>query len=100
MKILDDSGKDYEVVDYIKNPPSEKELKSLAIKLGVAAKDFIRSTESIFAELDLQDHLDNDSMLLKHMSENPRLIERPIVIKGDKAIIGRPPEKVRNFLIT
>ena len=100
MKILDDSGKDYEVVDYIKNPPSEKELKSLAIKLGVAAKDFIRSTESIFAELDLQAHLDNDSMLLKHMSENPRLIERPIVIKGDKAIIGRPPEKVRNFLIT
>ena len=100
VKILDNSGQDYEVVDYIKTPPSAEELKSLAKKMGIAAKDFIRSNESIFTELDLKPYLDNDAILYKHMSENPKLIERPIVVKGEKAVTGRPPEKVRDFLIS
>ena len=98
MKILDNSGKDYEVVNYLKNPPSAEELKSLANKMGVSAKDFIRKKESIFTELDLKPHLDNDDILYKHMSDNPKLIERPIVVKGDRAVLGRPPEKVLDFI--
>ena len=100
MKILENSGLDYEVVDYIKTPPSAVELKSLAIKMGVDAKDFIRSKESIFKELGLETHMNNDTILFKHMAENPKLIERPIVVNGDKAVLGRPPEKVRDFLIS
>ena len=100
MKILDHSGQEYEIVDYINSPPSEEELKSLAKKMGISAKDFIRSNESIFKELGLKPFLDNDAILYKHMSENPKLIERPIVVKGEKAVLGRPPEKVRDFLIT
>ena len=100
MKILENSGLDYEVVDYIKTPPSAEELRSLAAKMGVEAKDFIRSKESIFKELGLETHLNNDTILFKHMAENPKLIERPIVVNGDKAVLGRPPEKVRDFLIT
>ena len=88
-----------EIVDYLNSPPTVEELKSLAMKMGVTAKDFIRSKESIFTELDLKPHLDNDAILYKHMSANPRLIERPIVVKGNKAVLGRPPEKVRDFLI-
>ena len=99
MKILDNSGQEYEIVDYLNSPPTVEELKSLAMKMGVTAKDFIRSKESIFTELDLKPHLDNDATLYKHMSANPRLIERPIVVKGNKAVLGRPPEKVRDFLI-
>ena len=99
MKILDNSGQDYEVIDYINTPPSQEELQSLADKMGIAAKDFIRSKEAIFRELNLKSHLDNDAILFKHMSANPRLIERPIVVKGNKAVLGRPPEKVRDFLI-
>ncbi len=100
VKILEHSGQDYEVVDYIKTPPSAEELKSLAKKMGISAKDFIRSNESIFTELDLKPYLDNDAILYKYMSENPKLIERPIVVKGEKAVLGRPSEKVRDFLIS
>ena len=98
MKILDNSGRDYMVIDYIKYPPTAEELKSLAFKMGITAKDFIRRKESIFIELDLKSHLDNDDILYKHMSENPKLIERPIVVKGERAVLGRPPEKVHDLL--
>ena len=54
--------------------------------------------ESIFKELDLQKHLEDDTTLFKYMSENPKLIERPIIVRGDKAILGRPPEKITDFL--
>ena len=98
MKILDNSGQTYEIIDYINNPPTPEELKSLANKMGVAAKEFIRSKEAIFAQLDLTHHLDNDDILYKYMSENPKLIERPIVVKGDRAVLGRPPEKVHSLI--
>ena len=98
MKILDNSGQEYEIIDYINTPPSQKQLESLAEKMGIAAKDFIRSKDAIFKELNLKSHLDNDAILFKHMSEHPRLIERPIVVKGDKAVLGRPPEKVYDLL--
>ena len=62
--------------------------------MGIAEKNFIRSNESIFTELDLKPYLDNDAVLYKHISENPKLIERPIVVKNNKAVIGRPPENV------
>ena len=98
VKILDKSNQDYEVVEYIKNPPTPIELKTLADKMGLTAKDFIRTNESIFSELDLKPYLENDAMLFKYMSENPRLIERPIIVRGDKAVLGRPPEKVIDLL--
>ena len=98
MKILDNSGQDYEIIDYMNAPPSPDELKILAEKMGIRAKDFIRRNESVFKELDLKAHLDNDVALFQHMSENPKLIERPIVVNGDKAVLGRPPEKVAEFL--
>ena len=98
VKILDKLDQDYIVVDYIKNPPSPNELESLAKKMGIKAKEFIRSKEVIFTELDLKPHLDNDSILFKYMSENPKLIERPILVKGDKAVLGRLSEKVYELL--
>ena len=100
VEILNNSGQAYEVIDYINTPPSPKQLKSLADKMGISAKDFIRRNESIFTELDLKPYLDNDAILYKCMSENPKLIERPIVVKGEKAVLGRPSEKVRDFLIS
>ena len=85
-------------MDYLKNPPSPIELELLAKKMGIKAKEFIRIKETIFTELDLKPHLDNDTILYKHMSENPKLIERPILVKGDKAVLGRPAEKVHELL--
>ncbi len=89
---------DYEIIDYLNNPPSANELQSLADKMGVNARDFIRTKEAVFRELDLQPHLKDEPFMFQKMSENPKLIERPIVVKGDKAVLGRPPEKIRAFL--
>ena len=99
VKILENSGQEFEIIDYINNPPTSNTLKLLAKKMGISAKDFIRSKESLFKELDLKPHLDDDAVLFEHMSEHPKLIERPIVVKGDKAILCRPPEKVEELLI-
>ena len=98
MQILNDLSVDYEIVDYINTPPSADELQSLADKMGVNARDFIRTKEAVFKELNLQPHLEDDAFLFQKMSVYPKLIERPIVVKGDKAVLGRPPEKVNEFL--
>ena len=98
MQILNDLAVDYEIIDYLNNPPSANELQSLADKMGVNARDFIRTKEAVFRELDLQPHLEDEPFMFQKMSENPKLIERPIVVKGDKAALGRPPERIREFL--
>ena len=98
VQILNDLNVEYEIVDYLNNPPSVDELQSLAIKMGVKARDFIRARETVFKELNLQPHLDDERFMFQKMSENPKLIERPIVVKGERAVIGRPPEKVEDLL--
>ena len=98
MQILNDLNVEYEIVDYLNNPPSADELQSLAIKMGLKAREFIRVKEVVFKELDLQPHLDDDTFMFQKMSEYPKLIERPIVVKGERAVLGRPPEKVEDLL--
>ena len=98
VQILNDSNVEYEIIDYLNTPPSADELKSLAKKLGIKARDFIRNKETIFKELNLQSHLDDEHFIFQKMSENPKLIERPIVVKGEMAVLGRPPEKVEDLL--
>ena len=98
VQILNDLSVDYEIIDYLNMPPSADELQSLANKMGLKAREFIRVTEAVFKELNLQSHLDDDTFMFQKMSENPKLIERPIVVKGDKAVLGRPPEKIEDLL--
>ena len=98
MQILNDLGVDYEIIDYLNNPPSADELLSLANKMGVKARDFIRTKEAVFKELNLQPHLDDEHFMFQKMSENPKLIERPIIVKGERAVLGRPPNKVEKLL--
>ena len=98
MQILNDLNVEYEIIDYLNMPPSADELQSLANKMGLKAREFIRVTEAVFKELNLQSHLDDDTFMFQKMSENPKLIERPIVVKGDRAVLGRPPERTREFL--
>ena len=98
MKILNDSNVEYEIVDYLNNPPSVDELQSLAKKMGINARDFIRTNELAFKEFNLQSHLDDEIFMFQKMHENPKLIERPIVVKGERAVLGRPPKKVEDLL--
>ena len=98
MKILESSRHEFDIVDYINTPPTPSELQTLATKMGIRAKDFIRKNEAVFKELDLKPHMDNDELLFQKMSENPKLIERPIVVKGNRAVLGRPPEKIKDII--
>lgn len=85
------------VKEYLKKPPTEKELKSLLKKLGLKAEDLVRKSEELF-ENKFSKKKYSETEWIKIMVKNPILIQRPIVVKGDKAIIARPPEKVLEFL--
>ena len=98
MQILNDLNVEYEIIDYLNMPPSADELQSLANKMGLKAREFIRVKETIFKELNLQPHLDDEHFMFQKMSENPKLIERPIIVKGERAVLGRPPNKIEKLL--
>ena len=86
-----------EVVEYLKTPPTQKEIIELLKMLGMKAEDLVRKKEPLFLEKFKEKKL-TEAQWVKAMAQNPILIERPIVVKGKKAIIGRPPEKVLEFL--
>ena len=74
------------------------ELKELGQRLDLRPKDFIRKGEQEFKDLNLSQRLDNDETLFEAMSKFPKLMERPIVVSGNKARIGRPPEKILEII--
>jgi arsenate reductase len=96
LKLLEENGVEPHVVLYLDNPPSEAELKSILNKLGMEPRDLLRKKEA--KEEGLADPGLSDDELIKGMAEHPRVIERPIVIKGNKARLGRPPEQVLEIL--
>jgi arsenate reductase len=93
FKLLEEQGVEAEVVKYLDSVPSKEELKEVLSKLNISAKELMRSKETIYKELNLAE-VSDENTLIDAMLANPKLIERPIVIKGDKAVIGRPIEKV------
>ena len=98
VAILEQNGVDFEVVNYLDNPPSESELKSLINELNIGARDLIRKGEAKFKELGLSDKSLSEDHLIKSMLEFPILIERPIVRTEKGVAIGRPPENVNSIL--
>jgi arsenate reductase len=97
LDLLNESGQPFEIIDYLKNPPSEAELTELLKKLNRKPEEVIRKSEPLFKEK-FADKSFSDAEWIKIMAENPILIERPIVVKDDKAVIGRPTESVENLL--
>lgn len=97
IALLEQSGKEFEIIKYLDNPPTFEELENLLSKLNYKPIDLVRQKESIwianFKGKDL-----TDSQIISALAENPILIERPIVIIGDKAIVARPPEKLNDFI--
>ncbi len=86
------------VVLYLENPPTAKALKELLAILNINARQLLRKSEDTYKELNLADEKLSEAALIKAMVSNPKLIERPIAINGNKAIIGRPPENVLSIL--
>ena len=97
LTILENSNKTFEVINYLDTPPSKKELKEILQMLGFNPIQLIRKNESIWKENFKNKELSDDD-ILNAMIEFPKLIERPIVVKGNKAVIGRPPENIKSLL--
>lgn len=98
LELLEARGVQPNVVRYLETPPSASELKSLLGKLGITARDLLRSGEDEYKTLGLSDTSLSEAQLIEAMVKHPKLIERPILIAGNKAVVGRPPEKVLELL--
>ena len=97
VKLLEEKGIDAEVIKYLDTPPTKEELAALLEMLGITARELMRTKEAIYKELNLKEVTDEDQ-LIEAMVNNPKLIERPIVIKDGKAAIGRPIENIIELL--
>jgi len=95
--LLEEKGIDAEVVKYLETPPTKEELIAVLKMLGLTARELMRTKEELYKELDLKEVTDEEQ-LIEAMVAHPKLIERPIVIKGSKAAIGRPIEKIIDLL--
>jgi arsenate reductase len=97
LAFVENSKKDFEVINYLINPPSFEELSDIIKKLNIRPIELVRQKEKIWIE-NFKDQKMNDEQIIEAMISNPILIERPIVIMGNKAIIGRDLEKVAEFI--
>jgi arsenate reductase len=98
MDILKSNDVDATVVEYLKIPPSNAELTEILDMLGMEPRDLMRKNEKAYKENNLDNPALTREQLIQAMVDNPILIERPIVISGNQAVIGRPPEKVLDIL--
>ena len=98
MQLLKDRGIDPHIIEYLKNPPSVSEIRNLSKKLGLHPKEFIRTGEPDFKEQKLADNLEDSELLFEAMSRHPKIIERPIIVKENLAVLGRPPENILTLL--
>ncbi|EKT63584.1 arsenate reductase (glutaredoxin) [Providencia burhodogranariea] len=99
LALLESKGINPTIVEYLKNPPSITDIKQLLKSLGFNdARQLMRTKEELYKELNLEDNKLTQDQLINAMHDNPKLIERPIVVKNDKAKLGRPPEQVLEII--
>ncbi len=98
MEILTDKSLDVSVIEYLKTPPNSAELNKVLDLLGIEPRELMRKHEAPYKDNDLDNAELSREQLIQAMIDNPILIERPIVINGNRAIIGRPPEKVLDII--
>ena len=97
VAILEEKTKEFEIIKYLDNIPSKAELTEIIALLGIAPIDLVRKNEKIWKENYKGKDL-SDAEIINAMIETPKLIERPIIINGNKAVIGRPPENILNII--
>jgi arsenate reductase len=98
LALLEDRGESPTIINYLETPPDAARIGQLLEMLGLAPRELMRRTEALYGELNLaNEHLTN-AELIQAMAENPKLIERPIVVANGKAALGRPPEQVLDIL--
>jgi len=98
LALLEKNAVELDIIEYLKTPLNEEQITTLIKLLAFdSARDMMRTKEDLYKALNLKSQT-NEAELVKAMADNPKLIERPIVVNGDKAAIGRPPENVLSVL--
>ena len=97
MELLENKNIDANVVKYLEQTPTKEQLKDVLSKLKISAKELLRTGEDVYKELNLKD-INDEETLIEIMIKNPILIERPIIIKGENAVIARPIENLEDLL--
>jgi len=98
VSLLNEKKIDFTIVEYLKTPLSKSEILSLADKLGKHPKEFVRTKEKEFIDNNFRNIVENGDVLADAIASYPKILERPIAVLGDKAVIGRPPELVLTLL--
>jgi arsenate reductase len=98
LKILRGRGVEFESINYYDSPLTAEQLGNLIKKLGLTPRDLLRKSEQVYRDLKLASRDLSDEELIQLMVDNPDLIQRPIVVRGAKAVLGRPPENVEELL--
>ncbi|MEM7244801.1 MAG: arsenate reductase (glutaredoxin) [Acidobacteriota bacterium] len=97
LALLEERGAEVEVIRYLDDPPDADTVSGLVDKLGIPAHDLLRTKEAPYAELGLSSESDRDTIVAA-IARHPILLERPVLVVGDRAVIGRPPERVLELL--
>jgi len=99
MQILEDNNIAPRVIEYLDEPLTQQELKAITEKLGVSARDLLRTTEPIYQEINLDNDALSEDEIIAAICLHPVLLQRPIVVSGNRAVIGRPPTKVLDIIV-
>ena len=95
MQLLEEEGLDFECVNYFVDPLDEITLREILSKAGLSPRDVLRTRDRVYSELNLDSDDVSDDVLLAALVEHPSLLQRPIIVRGDSAVLGRPIENVR-----
>jgi len=98
LELVNENATEVSVVEYLKTPPTQIELSLILKKLNCKARELLRTNEVVYKELALNNQNLSEDDLIKAMVENPILMQRPIIINGSRAVIGRPPDNVLAIL--
>ncbi len=98
LQILEDNHLNPDIIEYLEQPPTPQELKDVIKMLGVSARDLLRTTEPVYKDTDLDDDTLTDAEIIEAICKYPALLQRPIVISGATAVIGRPPTRVLEII--
>lgn len=94
LALLEEQGEAFEVINYIEHPLDNATISDLLVNLGLSARELMRKGEDTYKELNLGNPDLSEAQLVQALADYPRLIERPIVVKDNRAIVARPPEKL------
>ncbi len=98
LQLLKENNMSPEIIEYLEEPPTAAELARIIALLGIGARELLRTTEQVYKDAELDDDSLSDEEIIEAICEYPALMQRPIVVQGEQAIIGRPPVKVLDLI--